>query len=69
VGKWVDAMVRLEGPGVAAPTALFRWDWEVETGRDPGASAAGGDPAAAFRIWSSAYFIRKCEEVILLNCL
>jgi hypothetical protein len=24
VGKWVDAMVRLEGPAVAAPTALFR---------------------------------------------
>jgi cardiolipin synthase len=27
-------MVRLEGPGVLALNALFRWDWEVETGRD-----------------------------------
>jgi cardiolipin synthase len=34
VGEWVDAMVRLEGPGVLALNALFRWDWEVETGRD-----------------------------------
>ena len=34
VGQWVDAMVRLEGPGVLALNSLFRWDWEVETGRD-----------------------------------
>ncbi|MGD2010333.1 MAG: phospholipase D-like domain-containing protein, partial [Desulfobacterales bacterium] len=34
VGEWVDAMVCLEGPGVLALNALFRWDWEVETGRD-----------------------------------
>jgi cardiolipin synthase len=34
VGEWVDAMVRLEGPGALALNALFRWDWEVETGRD-----------------------------------
>ena len=34
VGEWVDAMVRLEGPGVLALNALFRWDWEVETGHD-----------------------------------
>jgi cardiolipin synthase len=34
VGEWVDAMVRLEGPGVLALNALFRWDWEVEAGRD-----------------------------------
>ena len=34
VGEWVDAMIRLEGPGVLALNALFRWDWEVETGRD-----------------------------------
>ncbi|UCD79177.1 MAG: cardiolipin synthase [Desulfobacterales bacterium] len=40
VGEWVDAMVRLEGPGVSALNALFRWDWEVETGRDLEAPAA-----------------------------
>ncbi len=34
VGEWVDAMVRLTGPGVCALNALFRWDWEIETGRD-----------------------------------
>ena len=33
VGQWVDAMARLEGPGVYALNALFRWDWEMETGR------------------------------------
>ncbi len=49
VGEWVDAMVRLEGPVVPALNALFRWDWEVETGRDLDASAQGGDPGADLR--------------------
>jgi len=40
VGEWVDAMVRVEGPGVLALNALFRWDWELETGCDLGAQAA-----------------------------
>jgi cardiolipin synthase len=39
-------MVRLEGPGVLALNALFRWDWETETGRDLNAQAEGGDPFA-----------------------
>ena len=34
VGEWVDAMVRIEGPGVHALNAIFRWDWELETGCD-----------------------------------
>ena len=46
VGEWVDAMVRLEGPGVMALNALFGWDWKVDTGRDLDASAAGGDYGA-----------------------
>jgi cardiolipin synthase len=46
VGEWVDAMVRLEGPGVLALNALFRWDWEVETGCDLDASAVGEFPGA-----------------------
>ena len=46
VGEWVDAMVRLEGPGVLALNALFRWDWEVETGRDLNVDAEGGDPSS-----------------------
>ena len=45
----VDAMVRLEGPGVLALNALFRWDWEVETGRDLDVQAEGGDPRADLR--------------------
>jgi cardiolipin synthase len=49
VGEWVDAMVRLEGPGVLALNALFRWDWEVETGRDLDAQAESGDPDADLR--------------------
>ncbi|MBT8368437.1 MAG: cardiolipin synthase, partial [Deltaproteobacteria bacterium] len=49
VGEWVDAMVRLEGPGVLALNALFRWDWEVETGRDLDAQAQSGDPSADLR--------------------
>jgi cardiolipin synthase len=49
VGEWVDAMVRLEGPGVLALNALFRWDWEVETGRDLDAQAESGDPSTDLR--------------------
>jgi len=49
VGKWVDAMVRLEGPGVLALSALFRWDWEVETGCDLDALAENRDPGADLR--------------------
>ncbi len=48
VGEWLDAMVRLEGPGVLAPNAIFRWDWEVETGRHLDALAEGGDPFGEF---------------------
>ena len=49
VGEWVDAMVRLKGPGVLALNALFRWDWEVETGRDLDTPAESGDPSAYLR--------------------
>jgi phosphatidylserine/phosphatidylglycerophosphate/cardiolipin synthase-like enzyme len=49
VGEWVDAMVRLEGPGVMALDALFRWDWEVETGRDLNTAVEEGDPSANLR--------------------
>lgn len=35
VGQWVDAMARIEGPAVLSLNAVFRWDWEVETGHDP----------------------------------
>jgi cardiolipin synthase len=49
VGEWVDAMVRLEGPAVLALNALFRWDWEVETGRDLNLEVEGGDPSTDLR--------------------
>lgn len=32
VGEWVDAMVRITGPAVAALDVVFRLDWSVETG-------------------------------------
>jgi cardiolipin synthase len=49
VGEWVDAMVRLEGPGVLALNALFRWDWEVETGRDLEVRAESDNPYSVFQ--------------------
>jgi cardiolipin synthase len=33
VGQWVDAMVRIEGPSVAAMAGTFAQDWEIVTGR------------------------------------
>jgi cardiolipin synthase len=42
-------MVRLEGPGVLALNALFRWDWEVQTDRDLSPLAEREDPAANLR--------------------
>jgi len=32
VGQWVDAMVRVEGPGVPVMAGLFLHDWSLETG-------------------------------------
>lgn len=32
VGQWVDAMVRVEGPGVEGLAVTFVEDWELETG-------------------------------------
>lgn len=49
VGEWVDAMLRLEGPGILALNALFMWDWEVETGCDLDAKAESGDPFTDLR--------------------
>ena len=49
VGEWVDAMARLEGPGVIALNALFRWDWEVETGSDLDDPTACGVSCAGHR--------------------
>ncbi|WP_394205334.1 cardiolipin synthase [Shewanella waksmanii] len=31
VGEWIDVMVRIEGPSVAALSCIHAWDWEVET--------------------------------------
>jgi cardiolipin synthase len=49
VGEWIDAMVRLEGPGVLALNALFRWDWEVETDRDLDLRVESDGPSAVFQ--------------------
>ena len=42
VGEWVDAMARIEGPGVAALRQVFAFDWSLQTGRSIGES----DPAS-----------------------
>lgn len=36
VGKWIDAMVRLEGPAVEALGITFLEDWQLETDQDLG---------------------------------
>ena len=32
VGRWVDAMVRIEGPAAHVSETVFSYDWEIETG-------------------------------------
>ena len=32
VGQWVDALARIQGSSVAALSAIFLYDWELETG-------------------------------------
>ncbi len=32
VGQWIDVMVRITGPTVNVLSAIYSWDWEVETG-------------------------------------
>ena len=34
VGKWVDSVVRVQGPAVEAMAVAFLEDWELETGED-----------------------------------
>jgi cardiolipin synthase len=43
VGQWVDALVRVRGPAVAALADTFREDWALETGEtiDPGVAPSG----------------------------
>ncbi len=48
VGQWVDVMARVQGPGVAALSAVFEADWAVETTRtSPEAIASEPIPAHA----------------------
>lgn len=46
VGEWVDAMVRVEGPPVAAMGQVFLRDWGAETGGLPPAPPAPPPPPA-----------------------
>lgn len=46
VGEWIDAMVRIEGPAVAALRAVFLFDWSLQTGV---AFSPSGDAAFAAR--------------------
>jgi cardiolipin synthase A/B len=40
VGEWIDAMVRIEGPAVAALRAVFLFDWSLQTG-EPFVASSG----------------------------
>lgn len=44
-GPWVDVMLHVEGPIVAALGAVFEADWELETGEDLAAQRAADVPA------------------------
>jgi cardiolipin synthase len=35
VGRWIDVMVRVEGPGVEALAGIFVHDWAISVGVDP----------------------------------
>lgn len=50
VGEWIDAMVRVAGPAVAALRAVFLFDWKLQTG-EPYAPAS-----------SSAFIARRAVE-------
>lgn len=41
VGEWIDAMVRVEGPAVAALRAVLLFDWSLQTGAAFTPSSAG----------------------------
>jgi cardiolipin synthase len=43
VGQWVDALVRVQGPAVAALDATFREDWALETGETLEPDSPTGD--------------------------
>jgi len=47
VGKWVDAMVRIEGPAVTALNDMVLKDWAVETGGDLRSLLDPSEPATA----------------------
>ncbi len=40
VGEWVDAMVRVAGPAIAALRAVFLFDWKLQTGEPYVASSS-----------------------------
>ncbi len=43
VGQWIDAMVRMEGPGVEALAGIFIEGWELDTGEGLAALEATSD--------------------------
>lgn len=43
VGQWIDAMVRMEGPGVEALAGIFIEGWEMDTGEGLEALKASSD--------------------------
>jgi cardiolipin synthase len=74
VGQWVDALARLTGPAAVALSAVFQYDWELETGetiRDPAGEptspAARSDGRAVVQVLPSGpgESVGAIEQVLL----
>jgi cardiolipin synthase len=75
VGQWVDALVRLQGPAVAALADIFREDWALETGEtieppSPGpdgqVQSAGGPAAIQVLPTGPDARVEAIEQVVLM---
>ena len=53
VGEWVDAMVRVAGPAVAALRAVLLFDWNLQTG-EPFVSSSGASFSARHAVGGDA---------------
>lgn len=75
VGQWVDALARVEGPGVGALNNIILRDWAVETGEPlealavlEGAGAAPAGGTAHVQVLSSGPFsdVHAIEQIHLM---
>jgi cardiolipin synthase len=75
VGQWVDALVRVQGPAVAALADIFREDWALETGEtiestgpapDRQVPPAGGPAAVQVLPTGPDARVGAIEQVVLM---